>query len=179
MAVAARAAATVEPAPRPPVAALRERLDELMRVIMTLPPEAYRARIADSSGAVGAHVRHILDHVSALMGATPAFVLSYDHRTRGTSVESDPSMAVREMMRLDAALERWTDRPLDEPIAVNSLLGTDGQSITGWSTLARELAFVMSHTIHHQAIIALLLECQGRNSLDERFGYSPSTPRRT
>jgi uncharacterized damage-inducible protein DinB len=146
--------------------------------VVTVPPEVYRARTTNASGAVGEHVRHVLDHVSALIGVSPTLVLSYDHRTRGSSVESDPSAAVREMMRLDAALERWTDRSLHEPIAVASQVAADGQSVTGWSTLARELAFVMTHTIHHQAIIALLLEFQGREPLDERFGYAPSTPRR-
>jgi uncharacterized damage-inducible protein DinB len=177
MSAALRSAVAIEPAHRPPVSALRERLDELMRLVMTLPAEVYRARTTNASGAIGEHVRHVLDHVSALVAASAALVLTYDHRTRGTSVESDPSAAGREMMRLDAALERWTDRSLDEPIAVASL-AADGQSVIGWSTLARELAFVMSHTIHHQAIIALLLEFQGRAPLDERFGYAPSTPRR-
>jgi uncharacterized damage-inducible protein DinB len=178
MAAAARAAAAIDPDRRPPVAALRERLDDLMRLVMTVPAEVYRARTTNASGAVGEHVRHVLDHVSALIGVSPSLVLSYDHRTRGTRVESDPGAAVREMMRLDAALERWTDRSLEEPIVVASLVAADGQSVTGWSTLARELAFVMSHTIHHQAIIALLLEFQGREPLDERFGYAPSTPGR-
>lgn len=53
------------------------------------------------------------------------------------------------------------------------------QPVIGWSTLARELAFVMSHTIHHQAIVALLLEQQGGGVPDERFGYAPSTPHRS
>jgi uncharacterized damage-inducible protein DinB len=177
MAGLVRTAVAIEPAGRPPVTALRERLDELMRLVLTLPPQVYRARSANASGAIGEHVRHILDHVSALIGGAPKSVLSYDHRTRGTSVESDPSVAVREMARLDLALERWTERSLDEPVAVAAVLDADGQSVTGWSTLARELAFVMSHTIHHQAIIALLLEFQGHEPLDERFGYAPSTPR--
>lgn len=178
MAAFIQTAAAVEPALRPPVTALRERLDELMRLVMTLPTDVYCARTAHASGAVGEHVRHVLDHLAALMSASPTAVLSYDHRTRGTSVESDPSDAVREMMRLDLALERWIDRSLDEPIAVAAVLDADGQSVTGWSTLARELAFVMSHTIHHQAIIALLLEFQGHAPLDDRFGYAPSTPHR-
>jgi uncharacterized damage-inducible protein DinB len=173
-----RTAIVTEPTRRPPVAALRERLDELMRLVVTLPTDVYRARTAHASGAIGEHVRHVLDHLSALIAASPTAVLSYDHRTRGTSVESDPSAAVREMMRLDLALERWTDRSLDEPIAVAAVLDADGQSVTGWSTLARELAFVMNHTIHHQAIIALLLEFQGQAPLDDRFGYAPSTPQR-
>lgn len=162
-----------------PVAALRDRLGELMRLVLTLSPAAYCARTSRVSGSVGEHVRHVLDHLSSLVAACPPAVLSYDHRTRGTAVEADPSAAAREMMRLDAALERWADRSLDEPVAVAAVMSTDGQSVTGWSTLARELAFVMSHTIHHQAIVALLLEQQGSHVPDERFGYAPSTPQRS
>lgn len=160
------------------VGALRDRLDGLMRLIMALPPELYAARLARSSGAIGEHVRHVLDHVAALAGAPTSLPLSYDNRTRGTAVESDPGAALREMMRLDAALERWSTRPMDAPVAVAALLADGSRAITSWSTLGRELAFVMSHTIHHQAMIALLLEGVGRRPGDERFGYAPSTPAR-
>jgi uncharacterized damage-inducible protein DinB len=161
-----------------PVAALRERLDELMRLVLTMSPDAYCARTSRVSGSVGEHVRHVLDHLSSLVAACPTVVLSYDHRTRGTAVEAEPSVAVREMMRLDAALERWSDRSLDDPVEVAAVTSTDGRSIIGWSTLARELAFVLSHTIHHQAIVALLLERQGALVTDDRFGYAPTTPPR-
>jgi len=43
------------------------------------------------------------------------------------------------------------------------------------SSVCREVAFVISHTIHHNAIVAQLLA--GRNlALDARFGVAPSTP---
>ena len=166
--------ATVEPAGHP-ADALRDRLDELMRLVMTLPVGVYAARTTGASGAIGGHVRHILDHVAALAAAPPATVLSYDGRVRGTTIETDPGAAVREMMRLDAALERWSDRPLDAPIAVAAIVSPDGRTVTGWSSFGRELAFVLSHTIHHQAIVALLLESQGYRLVDDRFGVAPST----
>lgn len=161
-----------------PVSALRTRLEDLMRLVLTLPVDVYTARNSRVSGSIGEHVRHVLDHISSLVAACPSVMLSYDHRSRGTAVETEPSAAIREMMRLDAALERWGDRSLDEPVAVAALMSTHGQSVAGWSTLARELAFVMSHTIHHQAIVALLLEQQGCEVQDEHFGYAPSTPNR-
>ena len=173
-----RTAVATHAAQASPVAALRERLDELMSLVLSLPSDAYSVRTSRVSGSIGEHVRHVLDHVSSLVAACPTAVLSYDHRTRGTAVEAEPSAAVREMMRLDAALERWANRSLDEPIAVAAVMTTNGQSVTGWSTRARELAFVLSHTIHHQAIVALLLEQQDSDVPDERFGYAPSTPRR-
>jgi uncharacterized damage-inducible protein DinB len=174
----ARSPVAVQAAQASPVSALRGRLEELMRLVLTLPVEVYCARTSRVSGSIGEHVRHVLDHLSSLVAACPSAVLSYDHRTRGTAVETEPSEAVREMMRLDAALERWGDRSLDEPVAVAAVVATNGQSVNGWSTLARELAFVVSHTIHHQAIVALLLEQQGTGVPDERFGYAPSTPQR-
>jgi uncharacterized damage-inducible protein DinB len=161
------------------VLALRERLGDLMRLIITLPADAYATRTSRVSGSIGEHVRHVLDHIGSLVACGPSTVLSYDHRTRGTALESEPGAAVREMMRLDAALARWGQRSLAEPVGVAAVMSADGVSVTGWSTMARELAFVMSHTIHHQAIVALLLEQQGAGIPSEHFGYAPSTPRRT
>jgi uncharacterized damage-inducible protein DinB len=44
------------------------------------------------------------------------------------------------------------------------------------SSLGRELAFVLNHTVHHQALLAVLLAVQGRR-VPVGFGYAPSTPR--
>jgi uncharacterized damage-inducible protein DinB len=160
----------------PAVLALRQRLDELTRLVGELPADAYRARPSRVSGSVGEHVRHVLDHISSLVAGGASAVLTYDHRMRGTAVETEPHAALCEMARLDAALERWAEQPLDESVAVAALLSANGRSITGRSTLVRELAFVMSHTIHHQAIVALLLERQGAPVPGGGFGYAPSTP---
>jgi uncharacterized damage-inducible protein DinB len=165
-----------DPAASVAVGALRDRLDRLMRVILALPDDLYATRTTRSSGAIGDHVRHVLDHVAALAGEPASLPLSYDYRTRGTAIEWDPGAALRELMRLDAALERWRTRSLSEPIAVTTVLDDEGRSVTSWSTLGREVAFVLSHTIHHQAMIALLLEGIGQPTGDARFGVAPSTP---
>lgn len=178
MGAVARVTVATQTAAESPVAALRGRLEQLLRIVRTLPAAVYGARTSGVSGSIGEHVRHLLDHVAALVAAGPSSTLSYDHRARGTAVETEPGAAIREMMRLDAALERWGERRLEEPVAVTAVMSVDGQVLTGGSTLARELAFVMSHTIHHQAIVALLLEQQGAPNLDGRFGYAPSTLRR-
>jgi uncharacterized damage-inducible protein DinB len=172
-----RGVATVEArAERPPASALSDLLNDLVRLLMGLPNRVYCARPVRASGSIGGHVRHVLDHVAALVAAGRSAPLSYDHRARGTPVESDSHAAVREILRLNAALERWTGSSLDFPMAVNSMISDDGRTVTGWSTAGRELAFVVSHTIHHQAMIAVLLELQGYEVTNERFGYAASTP---
>lgn len=153
-------------------------LGELGSLLVALPPDVYCARLASEiSGSVGEHVRHCLDHVSALLAADASTTLSYDRRRRGTGVETNPAEAFQQILRLRTALDAWTKRSLDEPIQVTSLLSPSGDAITGWSTLARELAFVVSHTIHHQATIAVILAIHGY-SVPDRFGHSPSTPRK-
>lgn len=162
----------------PPAWELWRELDELDSVLNELSPEVYCARVfADVSGSIGEHVRHCLDHVSALLSADASATLSYERRQRGTAVETDPAQAVRQILQLKRGIEAWSARSLDEPIRVTSTVSPAGDAVAGWSTLARELAFVLSHTIHHQAIIGLLLAVHG-HEVPMRFGHSPSTPQR-
>jgi uncharacterized damage-inducible protein DinB len=67
---------------------------------------------------------------------------------------------------------------LQQPIEVDAVVDPSGGSITTWSTVGRELAFVMSHTTHHQALIAMLLATMGV-AAPAWFGYAPATPRRS
>lgn len=162
----------------PPSWALWRLLDELESLLIEVAPKVYGARFAtDVSGSIGEHIRHCLDHVSALLTADPSTTLSYDRRHRGTAVETDPAEALRQIQELKGALNAWSARSLDEPIRVTSMISSSSDAMTGWSTLARELAFVVSHTIHHHAIIGVLLAVHG-HAVPERFGHSPSTPRR-
>ena len=159
-----------------PFTALDRLMDDLGAVLIGMSPEIYTARtVVGVSGSIGEHVRHALDHIAALLSCPPATTLAYDRRQRGTAVESDPSAALRHILRLKAALVPCAARSLDEPVQVASMVSTSGELLTSWSTLARELAFVVSHTIHHQAMISLLLSFQGLQAPD-RFGYAPSTP---
>jgi uncharacterized damage-inducible protein DinB len=153
-------------------------LDEVEGLISNVELDVYCERpMSKVSGSIGEHVRHCLDHVATLLAADPSATLSYDRRHRGTAVETDPAEALRQILELKRALDAWSMRSLDEPVLVTSMISSTGDAVTGWSTLARELAFVASHTIHHQAIIGVLLSIHGR-AVPERFGHSPSTPRR-
>jgi hypothetical protein len=65
---------------------------------------------------------------------------------------------------------------LDEPIGVVSTFERGGPPMVSMSTLARELAFVLNHTIHHQAMIGLLASMHG-HAVPDGFGFAASTPR--
>ncbi|MGE3842962.1 MAG: DinB family protein [Vicinamibacterales bacterium] len=157
--------------------ALARRLGELTGIVGALPAAIFTARGPGGvSGSIGEHVRHCLDHVSAWIGARSGHTLTYDARHRGTTVETDTIRAVQELAAHVFALEQWRGS-LDEPIQVSSLLAPGGRPCISWSTMGRELAFVISHTVHHQAVIAVLLAMQDV-AVPERFGYAASTPSR-
>jgi len=162
----------------PPTWPLWERLDQIGALLLEIPSDVYTAAVESrASGTLGEHVRHCLDHVSALLSADVSKPLSYDHRRRGTEVETDPGAALQQILRLKAALGRWPMRSLEEPIQVSSMIDPSGGTIAGWSTLGRELVFVLSHTIHHQGTMAAVLALHGI-APPAGFGYAPSTPQR-
>jgi uncharacterized damage-inducible protein DinB len=150
-------------------------LEQVRDVITLLPVGVYRARpAARVSGSVGEHVRHCLDHVAAITAALEGDTLSYDRRLRGTSVETDPGTAVNEIERLFHRLDRLDDTAWQRPVIVSALLNANAPPALVRSTIAREVAFVVQHTIHHCALIALLLEWQGWH-VPYGFGVAPST----
>ena len=109
----------------------------------------YRARFANAvtGSTIGEHVRHCLDHVSALVCK----------RLGAAVVRRTPPWHVwRRNLRLRSSilplsageLATWPTVALDEPLSA-LWITADGQMVTSRSTVARELVFVMNHTIHH------------------------------
>jgi hypothetical protein len=128
-----------------------------------------------TSGGVGGHVRHCLDHIAALVHATRTGVVEYDRRQRGTDVETCRASAVDRIGELTARLGTLDSSMLDEPLLVETQIDPAGAMILTRSSVCREVAFLISHTIHHNAIVAQLLA--GRAiALDARFGVAPATP---
>jgi uncharacterized damage-inducible protein DinB len=159
-----------------PQAALTRLLEELAAVLRRVSPMAYTATpYPGVSGSIGQHVRHILDHVASVCAAAPKSPLSYDHRERGTNVEADVAAALCAIRRLTSTLTALA-RADDEPITMLSVLAPGAEPIVVRTTLRRELLFVISHTIHHQALIGLLLSAAG-GGVPRDFGLAPSTPR--
>jgi hypothetical protein len=128
-----------------------------------------------TSGGVGGHVRHCLDHIAALVNATRTGVVEYDRRQRGTDVETCRASAVDRIGELTARLGTLDSSMLDEPLLVETQIDPAGAMILTRSSVCREVAFLISHTIHHNAIVAQLLA--GRTvALEARFGVAPATP---
>lgn len=158
--------------------ALAGQLVELGAVIEQTDDVTYVAVREDGvSNSMGAHVRHTIDHVAALIDPKIPGRVDYDDRRRGSDVERSRIAARAELQRLTRQLRWLSDDALMESVELTAVIDRTGARVRAWSTVARELVFVLSHTIHHHAIIALLLASAGRATPD-RFGFAPSTPGR-
>ena len=70
---------------------------------------------------------------------------------------------------------RLMERQEDGPILLAAVVEHGRPPVAVETSLAREVLFALQHTIHHQAIIALLLHHDGV-ATPSRFGYAPATP---
>jgi uncharacterized damage-inducible protein DinB len=150
-------------------------LGQLHDVLDRLTDEQYaRKPVGQITSSIGGHVRHCLDHVRELLRLADGHELDYDRRERGTDVEARRSAALNLIAELS---EQLVDLPADAPdrtVFVSTMLACDQPPLVVSSSFAREFAFVLSHTIHHHALIGVMVKTLG-GWLPEKFGYAPST----
>ncbi len=156
--------------------ALADVLGQLSRVVGQVDAARYVARgPAGAPGSIGGHVRHCLDHVVALERAFADGVVDYDARRRGTVIEHDRRAALAALEAARRRLYLYDECRRASRVTVRTQVGADGSCVLADSTIGRELAFVLSHTIHHCATLNVLLSRLGQSG-PPRFGIAPSTP---
>ena len=162
-------------APRDAVLPLLATLDQVAGLVASLTDEQYRLRpIGPGSGSIGGHVRHCLDHVESLLAGVATGRIDYDQRQRGTDVETCRGAALDAVHRQTRQLLDLTDCSWHHRLRLSVLLSSCGPSVEVTTSLGRELAFVLSHTVHHNALLAVMARTLGV-PLPEGFGYAPST----
>jgi len=167
-----QAAAQTVPWSIGPLAQLMTQLGDLVR---TLDADQYNAHPESTRcGAIGGHVRHVLDHLVAWLNGVDHGQVNYDDRQRDTDIEHDPVAALHAIKHHTARLAEVSDAQLAERVNVLTSMTSCGSLVELPSTHARELAFVFSHTIHHNAIIGTIARALGV-ALPEHFGTAPST----
>jgi uncharacterized damage-inducible protein DinB len=155
----------------PLVAVLRQLAD----IIRAMTDEQYRRKpVGVVSSNVGGHVRHCLDHVEALLAGVDKGELSYDHRQRGTEVETSRTAALDVIRRQERQLLAFPPYSERRPLRLSALVSSCLPPTEVETTVGRELAFVLSHTVHHNALIAVMALTLGVH-VPDRFGYAPST----
>jgi hypothetical protein len=129
------------------------------------------------TSGVGKHLRHILGFYNQFLAGWKERV-DYDARVRDAHLENDRAYGIQKTREMVGRIFRLTEDTVEfeRPLYVkNDEHGPDGDpSLYTRSTLERELQFLRFHTVHHFAIIAMILKIQGIEP-PEDFGFAPST----
>ena len=127
--------------------------------------------------AIGGHVRHCLDHYSCLLAGLMGGRVDYDQRERNTAVEKDLTAALAKLGEVEVKLSELSDRDCSMHLEVKMDHGAaDGDCRWEGSSLGRELQFLISHTVHHQALMSGLCHLHGMEKVPDA-GFAPSTLR--
>ncbi len=140
--------------------ALLDQIDDRLYVGVSKPLFNY---------GVGSHFRHSLDSYQCFLSGVKTGRIDYDQRERDALIESN---RVRARARIELTIEQLERETLTD----SSSELQSRQDSPHWtaSSVQRELQFLLSHTIHHYALIALMLRVQGFSPATG-FGVAPST----
>ena len=153
-----------------------EVLSQGERLLGEISDETYTCKVPVAFNAsIGGHYRHCLDHFRSLIDAARKGDLNYDHRERGTLVETDRFAALNATRELRAAYEKLDPVFLTRPLAVTckTSYSTSGSQASP-STVGREIMYSVAHAVHHYALIGVMAGVMGLK-LPAGFGVAPST----
>jgi uncharacterized damage-inducible protein DinB len=122
------------------------------------------------SSTIGQHVRHCVEHYEEfLLAFHEGRNLDYEKRPRDLRLETDTGEALRRLTAIHASLGELPD-------AASHSLGVldTGATAPSPSSAAREMQYLLSHTVHHFALIAVIAGLGGI-SVTSDFGVAPST----
>ena len=155
----------------------RALLGQVRELVMRMSPQLYARRMEDlACGSMGQQVRHVVSYYDAFLRASST--VDYDKRERQQAMENSPALAVGRLTETAELLTNWAEgsRPPDRRITVRESCIKDLVWVTTElpSSLARELAFLGSHTVHHMAIMAMLARGVGVQPAAD-FGVAKAT----
>ena len=121
---------------------------------------------------IGAHLRHNIDHYHCFLSGATSGRIDYDARNRDVRLERDRIVALELLRGAMADFSQLGAEALDQAVEVKVDCGRHA----GWSrsTIRRELQFLLSHTVHHYAVIAMICHLNGHEP-GAGFGVAPST----
>jgi hypothetical protein len=121
------------------------------------------------SSSVGQHIRHCVEHYEEFLQAMAENrELDYEKRPRDLNVEKDPDEAVRRIENIRKSLRTHV-------VECHEILVWDNGSLApARSSVTREIQFLLSHTVHHFALITVIASLGGMK-VPRSFGIAPST----
>ena len=160
--------------------AVLETLQQGETLLVEISDENYTRKVAVAFNAsVGGHYRHCLDHFRSLLEVASTGDLNYDHRERGTLVETDRFAALNATRELREGYGKLNLQLLSRPLSVTckTSYSTSGSQASP-STVGREMMYSVAHAVHHYALIGIMCGLM-ELPMPPGFGVAPSTLKHT
>ena len=152
-----------------------KKLEEIKGLLGQFPSKLYSApKELLSQSSIGQHFRHVLEFYICLEKGACIGTVCYDDRERDILIENSEDYAVGIIDRLVVYLKGVKH---DKALALHANYSEGEEEMTVVQTsLFRELAYALDHTVHHLAIVKIALKEEGVE-LDSNFGVASSTLR--
>ena len=126
------------------------------------------------NSGIGDHYRHCVEHYLSFLSGIEGRCIDYDARKRDRQISTDRVHAIHVTEQIIAGLNKVTC--CGEAVRVKMDCKLDDEDGAVWvdSTVERDLQYLMAHTIHHYALIAIIVRLQGKDPGAD-FGVAPST----
>ncbi len=152
-------------------------IDRLIAFVQQMPQENYQQPLSIFNGSsLGEHTRHIIEFYQCLMVQSSNGFVSYDLRERKSELQLNPLAAKAALQVIWSGLENLQ---LDKNLVLEVNPHTQDAAPQQMTTnVARELHYLLDHTIHHMALIKIGVYTAIPNiQLPADFGVAPSTIR--
>lgn len=155
----------------------RNNLLSIRTLLESLSDEQFKEPIDVLSGSsIGAHVRHILEFYICLLREDKRITICYDERERNHKIETEREFA---SIVINNIILNLSGIKSDHRVILKADFSGDGcdeQKLE--SSIFRELAYCLEHSVHHEALIKVgIKSLQSEGVLVKDFGVAPSTIR--
>lgn len=154
-----------------------EDLENLKDLLKAIPSRIYSQKLDVLSGSsIGEHTRHVLEFYGCLFESEVSGEVDYDNRKRSNELQTEVEAAIIFLGQMIARLKKGV---LDIPLKLTvNFSKTKDQKQEIKSSVLRELAYCLEHSIHHKALIKIGLTQSGYGHLvEQHFGVAASTIR--
>lgn len=150
---------------------------ELKQLLVLLTNSQYTQPINSlSGGTIGQHFRHLLEFYKIISETKADEEFSYDNRNREQKIETDSSYTITVIEKLIADFGAFSS--FGNTTMKANFTQNEAESSSFQSTIERELAYCLEHSIHHQALIKVaLIDQEIEHLVNDSFGVAYSTLR--
>lgn len=158
-----------------PSAALCGALQDVLDLLVIMDSTQYQEnKMHGFPSSIGAHTRHCIDHVDALLLGLDEGQVRYDRRERGTQIEQERDFAILTIEDRQAQIVEMPADMFQCDVEVAALVTSDSEEQIFSSSGERETLYVFHHTVHHLALM-VAQAAQMHIKVDKTIGRAPAT----